>query len=297
VIRSLVALGLIAVTFGCAKSKGDGGAPSTTTSDTASARQATLSRGTDPRLSRGTDPRLSRATDPKTTELPTYVVMPLGADEHVTIDGKLDEPAWQTALSTRDFVHPGNGQALPPNAPLGGSAKLRYDARALYIAVEARDGDLRGNFDRAASDPHLWTQDAVEIMLDPDGDGDNRDYYEIQVSPQGLVFDSQFDQYNSPRKLPDGPFGHQEWSSGIERAVVLRGTLNQPSDRDEGYVVEMALPFASLTKAKRVPPKPGDEWRVNFYVMENNGGVAWSPILGQGNFHKASRFGRLRFGP
>jgi hypothetical protein len=27
--------------------------------------------------------------------------------------------------------------------------------------------------------------------------------------------------------------------------------------------------------------------------MQDNGGVAWSPILGQGNFHKASRFGRI----
>jgi hypothetical protein len=34
---------------------------------------------------------------------------------------------------------------------------------------------------------------------------------------------------------------------------------------------------------------------MNFYAMQDNGGVAWSPILGQGNFHKASRFGRVRF--
>jgi len=34
-------------------------------------------------------------------------------------------------------------------------------------------------------------------------------------------------------------------------------------------------------------------WRVNFYAMKQNAGVAWSPILGQGNFHKASRFGKL----
>ena len=32
---------------------------------------------------------------------------------------------------------------------------------------------------------------------------------------------------------------------------------------------------------------------MNFYAMKNNSGVAWSPILGQGNFHKASRFGRV----
>jgi hypothetical protein len=29
--------------------------------------------------------------------------------------------------------------------------------------------------------------------------------------------------------------------------------------------------------------------------MKNNGGTAWSPILGQGNFHRASRFGRVRW--
>jgi hypothetical protein len=34
---------------------------------------------------------------------------------------------------------------------------------------------------------------------------------------------------------------------------------------------------------------------MNFYAMQDNGGVAWSPILGQGNFHKASRFGRVLF--
>jgi hypothetical protein len=32
---------------------------------------------------------------------------------------------------------------------------------------------------------------------------------------------------------------------------------------------------------------------MNFYAMKNNSGVSFSPILGQGNFHKASRFGRV----
>ena len=32
---------------------------------------------------------------------------------------------------------------------------------------------------------------------------------------------------------------------------------------------------------------------MNFYAMANNGGTAWSPILGQGNFPKASRFGKV----
>jgi hypothetical protein len=31
--------------------------------------------------------------------------------------------------------------------------------------------------------------------------------------------------------------------------------------------------------------------------MKQNAGVAWSPILGQRNFHKASRFGKVTWAP
>jgi hypothetical protein len=108
-----------------------------------------------------------------------------------------------------------------------------------------------------------------------------------------LIFDSAFDHYNEPRGEPDGPFGHEEWSSRARSAVTVRGTLDRPTDRDEGYVVEAFLPWNAFSKAKRVPPALGDTWRLNFYAMQDNGGVAWSPILNEGNFHKASRFGRV----
>ena len=75
---------------------------------------------------------------------------------------------------------------------------------------------------------------------------------------------------------------------------MLDGTLDDPSDVDHGYTVELRVPWASLTP-QAARPQPGDNWRMNFYAMENNGGVAWSPILGQGNFHKAARFGRVTF--
>jgi hypothetical protein len=132
-------------------------------------------------------------------------------------------------------------------------------------------------------------------MLDPDGDGDNKDYYEVQVNPQNLVFDTQYDSYNVPKNEPNGPFGHEDWSSRVKSAVVVEGTLDKPGDQDKGYTVEAALPWAALSKAKQAPPKSGDTWRINLYAMKNNGGVAWSPILGQGNFHRASRFGRVSF--
>jgi len=168
-----------------------------------------------------------------------------------------------------------------------------YDDEAMYLGFDIKDSDVQGGFDKAAKDPHLWTSDTVEIMIDPDGNGDNKDYYEIQISPQNLVFDSRFDAYNEPKGSKDGPYGHQDWSAGLTSAVKIRGTIDQPKDKDTGYVIEAKLPWKAFDKAKRVPPEPGNTWRMNFYAIEKNDGVAWSPILGKGNFHKASRFGRV----
>ena len=170
-----------------------------------------------------------------------------------------------------------------------------WDRTHLYLGITARDRDVRGGFPADAIDPHLWERDTTEIMIDPDGDGDGRDYYEIQIGPQNLVFDSMFDAPNRPRGGPAGPFGHQSWSSGVESAVLVQGTLDDPSDVDAGYVVEARIPFESLARARERPPACGATWRVNLYVMEDNAGVSFSPLRGEGNFHHAPRFGRFVF--
>ena len=205
----------------------------------------------------------------------------------IVIDGALDDAGWRAAAQTTAFV--------PETAAIKGRAKLSWDEAHLYFAFVVADGTLRGGFPQGAVDPHLWTRDTIELMIDPDGDGDNKDYYEIQINPQNLIFDSRFDDYNQPRG--GGTFGYQRWRANIESAVALSGTLDDDSDVDKGYIVEARLPWSSLIKAQRAPPRPGDTWRMNFYAMQNNGGVAWSPILGQGNFHRASRFGRVTFAP
>jgi hypothetical protein len=218
----------------------------------------------------------------------------LAKGERIKIDGKLDEAAWKAAPTTGAFVNPSSGKP-DPKASVQGSAKLLWDETNLYVGFTVEDKTLTGGFDKKAKDPHLWTKDTVELMVDPDGDGDNKDYYEIQVNPQNLVFDSRFDAYNKPNGGKDGPFGHEDWSAKLESAVALDGTLDKNDDEDKGYTVELKVPFKSFDKAKTVPPTLGDRWRVNLYAMQDNGGVSWSPILGQGNFHKATRFGSVLF--
>lgn len=234
------------------------------------------------------------AADAPAFKPPTLRVDRLDKNARILVDGKLNEAAWANAPSTGAFVNVGTGKE-DPNHPVQGSAKVLWDDKNLYVAFEVKDKDIVGGFNKTDVDPHLWTKDTVEIMIDPDGNGDNKDYYEIQVNPQNLVFDSHFDGYNQPKGGPEGPFGNQDWQSKLKSAVVIEGTLDKSDDEDKGYTVEIAIPWTAFHKAKTSPPAVGDTWRINFYAMQNNSGVAWSPILGKGNFHKASQFGKVLF--
>lgn len=227
----------------------------------------------------------------RTPPVPSIQVEKLPSSAVIRIDGKLDEPAWKAAPAL-ELVDVDTGKRNR-RFPVDAVAKLLWNDEGMLVAFEVKDKDVWGGFPKDAKDPHLWTRDTVEIMIDPDGDGDNLDYYEVQIGPQNLVFDSRFDSYNTPKQEPHGPFGHQDWSSNVRSAVVVKGTLDRRTDEDEGYVVEALLPWTAFSKAKRSPPAPGDTWRINLYAIQENGGVAWSPILRQGNFHKADRFARV----
>jgi hypothetical protein len=202
------------------------------------------------------------------------------------LDGSLDDPAWDVAKTSGAFVETRSGDA----AGMQASAKLLWDAQYLYVGVEVNDAWLRAS-DRKR-DAHLWKQDCVELMLDPDGDG--KDYFEIQVSPRGVVFDTRYDA----RRIPK-PFGHLDWDSQIRLGVSPRGEIDDRA-ADAGYTVEMAIPWQAFSlQGKPVrSPAIGDQWRANLYVMDlgaaRQQAAAWS-ALGIGDFHVLSRFGILAF--
>lgn len=247
--------------------------------------------------------KTGRTPKPKAELLPEMTVNKLPAGEKIVIDGKADEKAWQLAASSGAFVNVSTGNPEPSSA-VQGSVKLTWDDQNLYVFFDVKDANVIGGYTdpkslpnkfTATGQPKLWENDTVEIMTDPDGDGDNIDYYELQINPQNKVFHSQFDTYNGPKGGENGPFGHEDWDPKLKSAVVVRGTMDKPDDKDDGYTVEAAIPWSAFSKAKRTPPANGDTWRMNFYSMENNGGLSWSPILGQGNFHKATRFGKVHW--
>jgi hypothetical protein len=220
-----------------------------------------------------------------TSEKPKRLVA-VKTEKPVKVDGKLQEAVWKKAPSTGPFIDAYNGSNLPYQT----RARAAWDQKNLYIAFECPDTDIFSEMKER--DAKLWMQDAVEVFIDANQDG--QDYLELQVSPQGVIFDSYFPRHRQ---------GQADFNSGLEVAVDVQGTINSRDDQDQRWVVEMAFPFSDAKGRGKyplsLPPKVGDVWRVNFLRVDVSKGVAqragaWSPPL-SGDFHTLSCFGELAF--
>jgi hypothetical protein len=212
--------------------------------------------------------------------LPEHVIR--RAPTAPVIDGVLDDAVWKDATPV---VLRGSFDGRP--AALRTEARMAYDDAHLYVAFDVEDPDVWGTF-RERDDP-IYEQEVVEVFLDANADG--RTYNELQVSPHNVTFDAYFPARRQGMDL--------SWDSGMKTAVKVRGTLDDPSDRDEGWRVEMRIPLARLAEVPHVPPRKGDRWRFNLYRLEHHGrrqveGQAFSP-LHVGDFHALPRFGWLVF--
>ena len=236
------------------------------------------------------------------------------ADTPIRIDGQLDEEAWEDVpwISCRGFV---DGSAPRYSTKV----KLLWDDANLYVGFDAEEPNVWAVVGKDTEEPgKMWTVSAqagskfimlrdsfLEVFLDPDGDGKN--YMEFHVNAAGNVNDmwlghgsTRKDRQEldmSPRNL------HLEWDcGGLETAVRVHGTLNKPEDSDRGWSVEMAFPWASLSRFTigRCPPAAGDAWRAQLaraYRADVGGNCTyWTwPVVGVFDCHQLDRYGYVIF--
>ena len=203
----------------------------------------------------------------------------------ITVDGKLDDPAWETAVAVR-LVR--NEDGAEPRFET--TARLLWDDNHLYVGYHCQDSQIYATM--TTRDAPLWEEEVVEIFLDA-----NRDqigYVEIEVNPLNALVDLYV--LNRP-PYPVNPLFCWD-SSGIQYAVSVDGDPRRLDSQDRAWSAEIALPWEDFLTAPHLPPRAGDVWRMNLYRIDQYQGqqelYAWSPTRCE-TFHVPQRFGEIVF--
>ena len=192
----------------------------------------------------------------------------------IAIDGRLDEAAWDVAPWTERFVDIEGALRRPPR--FATQVKMLWDQHNFYIAARLEEPQVCATLTK--HDAVVYQDNDFEVFIDPNGDA--RDYCEIEINAHNTVFDLLL-----RRTYRDGGPALHDWNlAGLRTAVFVDGTLNDPSDVDRAWTVEMALPWKALGEFARTPspPKDGDIWRVNFSRVQ------WQYRVSKGRYQKLS---------
>src|SRR5688572_28306667 len=91
----------------------------------------------------------------------------------VQVDGLLEEPLWRSAATLHLVTNHNPGGATPKAWT---EVKTAWTATHLYVAFLVGTKSIEGTLTQ--HDGALYTQDVVEMFLDPDGDSQN--YLELE---------------------------------------------------------------------------------------------------------------------
>jgi hypothetical protein len=222
------------------------------------------------------------------------------------IDGDISDQAWETAPWTDQFIDiEGDEKPLPA---YGTRARMLWDDSFLYIAAELQEPHVWANLTKR--DQIIYHDNDFEVFLDPDNN--THHYFEIEVNALNTILDLFI-----PKPYRDGGAVLMSWdAAGLRSKVKVNGTLNNSSDKDQSWTVEMAVPFKAVSMGNHEKvPAHGDLWRINFsrvqweteikngkYIKKRNSegktlpenNWVWSP-QGVINMHFPERWGYLKF--
>ncbi len=210
----------------------------------------------------------------------------------IAIDGDLAKPAWRDVPRSPRFVDMVSGEP----ALYGTRVACQWDDERFYVAYWIEEPQVRATL--TERDSFIWNDNDVELFV-----GGDDCYYELEINAFCTVYEAffvfqdalrrggRFDRagFDPMSRNVDLLGGFQDASrygkhprgrrfafldfdlGGLETAVRVDGTINDPSTVDRGWTVEMALPWKSLAflfDARTLPPKEGETLRCDFSRFE-----------------------------
>lgn len=162
-------------------------------------------------------------------------------EDHVSIDGRLDEAGWSQALRVETFYEISPGDNTPPVVQTIGY--LWYGKDALYVGFHCFDpdpGSIRSSFtDR---DSVLADQDFVQFDLDTRNE--EKSSFIFRTNPRGVQADAVFSEST----------GLDDFSPDFSFEAGGRIV-------EDGWIAEFRIPFSTL----RYPDSQVQKWGITLY--------------------------------
>lgn len=196
-------------------------------------------------------------------------------------DGDLSKPLWKHA-KWLEFDNDASGKSHYPElttrvASLWTETQIYFAFSGRYDSLNTYEGE-----NPKAERWQLWDRDVVEVFLNPQPERVNH-YFEFEVAPNNQWIDLEIDKTKDP-------FNDASWNSGFEHATRIDA-------KHHVWTTEVRIPLAVMNVKD---PRPGAQWRVNFFRAAGIGGeehrkfLAWSTIPEGKTFHVPTRFGILK---
>jgi Carbohydrate family 9 binding domain-like len=221
-------------------------------------------------------------------KLPDYTAKKISTT--IDVDGDIKKAVWQNAQWSPPFVD------MVTSAPgiYNTQTAILWNDEHLYIAFIAEEPLVEAK--QTERDSIVFLENDLEVFID----GGNC-YYELEVNAANTVYEvffiwkdaytkgSQFDipafDVHQPQAYTfAGDYdrsGANFWKGthprgvrwaftnydlpGLQTAVQVDGTLNDNSDIDNGWSLEIAIPWSSLSllaNGRSIPPQNGDVWNM-----------------------------------
>jgi hypothetical protein len=184
--------------------------------------------------------------DGRATPTPSVQAYHLTGDEHIKVDGHLDEEVWGKAQSGSGFKvwEPDRGTNPSEDTVF----KIAYDDDAIYFGVACLEKDPSKVIARLSRRDRASSSDLVSVYLDPYLD--HTTGYNFQVNPLGVLLDSYM--YNDGDR-------DDNWDA-VWEAQTYRDA--------DGWYVEMKIPFSAI----RYRTAPSMTWGLDVYrTMQGRG--------------------------
>jgi len=245
----------------------------------------------------------------------------------ISIDGDLNKGVWQKAPKSPRFVDMING------APgfFDTQAAALWDDENLYIGFWIEEPFVEARLTQR--DSTIFQENDVEVFIDG---GDC--YYEFEINALNTVYEVFFIWQDAYSKFDAREFNvhsrqaytfggnhdrdaatfwrgnhtrglrwaFTDWDfPGLRTAVQIQGTINDNSDIDKGWTVEIAFPWKGMTHLagkRSLPPKDNDIWRIflgRFGKLAIGNSVVSNSMsldsVGDNDNHLPERFTRVAF--